>query len=367
MLLVSSCRKNPTASVQAAPAAPSSTATEQAQAAPPAALRVVADVDLGTITVADVRARMRSGNDDDVLQAIGAAVLDALALRELAVLDLRPQAGEARTVAVDRLLRLAFTGQNCVDIAPENLRLRYLERLATYRHPRKFTVWEAFLDCCPGTTAACPPDRRTACLAAHAGRANALSSTLMRAVVALDPPVALTPTTLAPLATTAARVAAIPAFERVVANAGAAGVDADTPAFALRRYTFFGRGDPRFPERAFRRADTALEAAVSALPTLGAVTLAIETQMGWSVAALMAHEPMRWRNLEDPDVQRALSDEACAAAADQARDAWLERVGRAAHVRWHEATITDVFGEGVTRRLPVWRAKNPLHVPEMER
>jgi hypothetical protein len=76
---------------------------------------------------------------------------------------------------------------------------------------------------------------------------------------------------------------------------------------------------------------------------------------------------MRWRNLEDPDVQRALSDEACAAAADQARDAWLERVGRAAHVRWHEATITDVFGEGVTRRLPVWRAKNPLHVPEMER
>ena len=316
--------------------------------AAPGESSVVATVDFGTVSVGDVRARLDGVGDDAVLRALGSAVLDELALRELRVIGQGPASGESRSHAVDRLLPQVFGSAGCARVDNAAVRLRFMGELGRFRHPRSWTVWEAFLPCCDD--AGCDSAARARCLSETAPAARALVASLQGAMAPLDLAAPVTEGAVWPLATSPAQRDAMPAFEGTLAAAPMA----SGRAWQLRRYTFFGRGDERFPESSFRRVDPALEAAVANLGALGAVAGPVELERGWSVAMLAAHEPTRWANVTDADVATALRAEACAVLVQQERDAWLERLGNAATVRWHPEVVRAVWGAGVAARLPVW-------------
>ncbi|MCB9740814.1 MAG: hypothetical protein H6747_16230 [Deltaproteobacteria bacterium] len=360
--LLAGCRRSPApAAEQAAPAGakPADTPIAQPVAADPDP--IIAEVDLGHVRVSHVRARLAPGTvqagADAVLAAIGAAVLDHLALRELAVLDLRPKPGEARTAAVDRLLHGAFAGVDCSRVSAETIRLRYLSDLRRFRHPRSWSVWEAYVPCC-SSGEPCPPERRTPCLAAGLPKLRALRAQLDTSLPALQPPVAVTPGDAVPIDDSPCQRGRIPAFEAAVAA---------SDGVSLRRYRFFDSEDGRFPASAFRRADPALEAAVRPLNALGAIVGPIETGVGASVVMWAGHRPARDQRKEDAEIQRVLRAEACAALANAERDAFLERLGRAASVTWRKDAIARAFGAELAARLQPWKIVERPHVPDMTR
>ncbi len=315
---------------------------------------LVARVDFGSIRVADVRARLEGVGDEAVLRALGAAVLDELALRELRVIGHGPKPGESRSQAVDRLLPQVFGGAGCARVDDAAIRLRFMGALGRFRHPRSWTVWEAYLPCCDEV--GCEAATRARCLAETAPAARALAGTLRTALAAVDLAAAVSEGAAWPLNTSPARRDAVPAFETTIAAAATVGAR----RWQLRRYTFFGRGDQRFPETSFRRVDPAFEAAVAALDALGTIAGPVELERGWSVAMLVAHEPLRWSDVTDADVTAELRAEVCAQLVQQERDAWLERLGQTATVHWNQAQIRAVWGAGVVSRLPVWSREERL-------
>ncbi|MEY3011329.1 MAG: hypothetical protein RIT45_64 [Pseudomonadota bacterium] len=356
------CSRAPTPAPAPSPSPPAPVPTPIA-AATDEADPIVADVDLGVVRASDVRARLPASagprpDPEAVLAAIGAAVLDTLALRELAVLDLRPAPGEPRAAAVDRLLQGAFSGVDCARVTDETIRIRYLSDVRRWRHPRSLTVWEAGVVCCEDP-ADCDMPTRTSCLSGAMPALQTLRKRLAETLPALEPPRPVTPGTDVALADSPCQQARIPAFEAAVAAAG--------PPIRLRRYTFFPRADRRFPAAAFRRADPLLEPAVEALAAIGALTPVVETSDGAAFAMAVAHEPASFLEREDTRVVQTLRREACADLARAERDAFLERLGRAADVRWRTDAMRAAFGVEVAGRLQPWRLRETPHVPDMLR
>ena len=81
---------------------------------------------------------------------------------------------------------------------------------------------------------------------------------------------------------------------------------------------------------------------------------------------VVGHEPARFDDPTVPAVRATLRREICGDLARAERDAFLERLGRAADVRWRHAAIRAAFGAEVAERLRPWRLREAPHVPDME-
>ncbi len=324
---------------------------------------IVADVDLSQVRRSDVADRLaslaRPHTREAITTALGAAVLDALALRELRVLGERPRPGESGAAAVDRLLPLVFHRHGCARVDGEALRLRFLAQLARFRHPRAHLVWEAHWRCCQG--AACEGWSQQPTGNACRSAAMAGARRLAQALGALSLPAEVTPGTTLALEQSPCQARAIPAFEGALAlHAPAA--DAGEPAPTLRRYSFYVRGDARFPESTFRRGDPALETALAKTGRICEAIGPVEVRDGVALVMRAGHLPAAWAERGDASVQAALEEELCQEAAIAERDAWLSRLGAKAQVRWRRPAIAASWGAEVEAAVQPWAGGAPASV-----
>ncbi len=300
---------------------------------------MIGTVDETPIHLSWVRARLvqaeaNLGDAEGTAAALLAAAADVVCLREFAVLDLTPNAGERPHEAVDRLLAGTWPATSACRVDPADLKLAFLAQPSRWRHPTALTLWEAQITCCTDCTNVELHQCQTRTAAAAVALRGALSA-------ALPPPLAVTRTTLA---ASPARARHVPAFERALAKVS--GSQAPT----LLRYTAFAR-EAAFQKMAFRRTDPGLERAAMALP-IGALTPPVRTAAGWSVAMVVGHEPPLAGGLRSPETLRGLRAEVCKTQAAGQRRAYRDRMLGKAVLQWHRDVIRAEFGAAVDAALP---------------
>jgi hypothetical protein len=321
-LVAPGCSRKPKAIVAAEKGAPAAAPTS-----PLSDSSVVAAVDLTEITLAQLRERLRADkpSPQELAEAVVGTVIDALVLRELAVLGITPRADESRPKAVQRLTAEVFSAQRyCAGVSKANLRLAYMADLAQFKHPASWTLWSALTSSRPV--------------------AQALASRLK---ARLPPPPDLpTETTCTgpsgPVAESHAEV-----FEDVVAGMSDAATVVD-----LRRYTFFDRHDAKIPRGHFRETDPAVAAAVKALP-IGGWTGPIAARDGYHVALVVCRDKRRFDGSDAPSVLRQLRIKLCQGAADMAAKEYVERLLKGATVTYRKDVLRRLFGKEALSKLPL--------------
>ncbi len=316
---------------------------------------IVALADLDEVRLSQVLGRLGPAavpTTDAVLEALAAACLDVLVVREMAALGRHPAAERPLADEVDGFLAQVWPedGQ-CHEIAEKDLRWRYLRDVARYKHPDETFVWDALFACCTAAQLPCDRDEVARCRLAQRPGAARLARSL-RGVL---------PRTLAAGVTATLEASPIKEshsvpFEAAVAAAG--GGDPERPGPELRRYSFFATTDPRFPNEAFRHADPAIENAVFGAP-LGSLVGPVDTADGVHVLLVVARLPAR-HGLEDPASRAEVRRRVCAERARSARQAYLEKLLATARIEWRDQILETTFGADVVARL---RAAAPGRAP----
>lgn len=333
---------------------------EATPAAPQAGDLVVATANMRPVYASDVRARQQRPGVDGTLEALGAAVLDVIALRELAQLEQRPAPGETVAAAVDRLLPLVFASHGCVGVSPDDVRRRFVAELARWRHPPRRTAWMLELRCCADG----PCTGRDRCVADHGPAIARVEAALRGAPVPAAQAAGESPAAPESWERSPCLREAALEFERVAADVGARGsVAGDArstasragPAWTLTRAHAYLRGDRRFPERSFPRVEPALETALGSA-ALCQPTGPVATLRGVAFAMVVDAQPAQWGGPEDATIAAQIRAVLCDEGAVLARDAWLQRLGASATVTWDHAAIRARWGDAVADRLRPWAA-----------
>ena len=310
---------------------------------------ILGRIDLSELHASHVRDRLARlpptlAAEDAALQALTAAAEDLLAVREMVGLQQGLRAGERPWQAAERFAANVWPGDANCEADPGDVKLLYLQRLARYKHPAKFAVWDAQIQCCPDP-GACPPPALSACRQATAAIVTELATAIGRDMAKL-PALALPPgVTQVGLEASPVKGVRTDCFERLVAEFASR-----EPRLQLRRYDFYSEGEPGFGAGYFRAGEPAI-AAWAQGAALGAVSAPLATVWGWSVALLAALEPTR-SGKADPAVLAEIKAAACQQLAERERQDWRDRLLRAATLRWNEAAIAAEFGAGVVARLP---------------
>lgn len=300
---------------------------------------VLGTIDGSPIHLSAVRARLNQAETELAIgkgeaTALLAAAADLVCLREFAVLDLKPKAGEPMHIAVDRLLAGTWPAHAGCRVDPADLKMAFLGHPVRWRHPTALTLWEAQIICCDE----CTNVELDRCQRKTEADVKALHSALAKAI---PPPLAVTRATLAD---SPARRAHVPAFERALADSSM------TPMPKLLRYTAFAR-EQAFRKLAFRRTDIPLERATLPLP-IGALTNPIRTATGWSIAMVVGHEDPLHGGLRSKHTQRGLRAEVCKAQAAGQRTAYRDRMLKKALLVWDRAAVRAHLGADADEALP---------------
>ena len=322
----------------------------------------MAQVDLGQVTLAQVRERLgqtvhADSADVAAAESILAAATDVLVIREMAVLKEAPRPGERPWQAVDRFLAAVWNGKGGCNLGKDDLRWTYLREVGRYKHPASTTVWDAQFVCCD-TTAGCPIAEDEACRKRMRPLADHLGETLRAAFArlpALGPSGDATVTTIDDSPVRALRV---PEFEAQVAA-----LTDKEPKVQLRRYTFFARGEPGFEKAHFRSADPAMEQD-AVHRRLGEIAGPIDSAWGADIYMVVAREPSKNGGLEQPEIRSEVERQACADAAAQERNLYRQKLLAGARVLWNKDLIIKTFGKKALALLPPDASARELpHIP----
>ncbi len=315
----SSCNRKPTSIVAVKPSqAPAKDA--------PADTAVVAVVDLSQVTLGDLKTRLGDGarSPDAVAQAMMAAVVDVLVLRELAVLDIRPRADESTVQAVDRLLPEVFSvDRYCGGVSEADLKLAYMTQLSRFKHPASWTLWTG--------------------LAAQRSDAQKLADVLQKRLPA--PPDLPAETTCTGPKSPVIDSHAKP-FEQAVAD-----LAGQSTSVQLRRYTFYDQDDPKIARGHFRGTDAVVAKAVQGL-RIGQWVGPIDGHDGYHVALVVCRDRRRYDSMKDSGVLRVLRKQLCQGAADSAQKEHIERLLVAATITYKRDVLVAAFGETALSKLP---------------
>lgn len=297
----------------------------------PSEASVVAVVDTSTITLGHLQQHLPAqkpgskSTDPQVLaQAMVAAIVDALLLRELAVLDIRPRANERQSDAARRLSAEVFSPQrHCGGVSGADLRLAYMSELSRFKHPASWTVWSA--------------------IAATRADGDRLAKALRDALPS-PPDLPADATCTGP--TSPVFESHAQAFERVVGSLPLAATQA-----VLRRYTFYDQDDPKIPRGHFRGTVWPVAEAVRAMK-IGGLAGPVKAHDGHHVVLLVCRDRRRFDGPEAPNVQIDLRNRVCKGAAEQARQDHVERLIKGATVTYRRQTLTAAFGADALEKLP---------------
>ncbi len=282
--------------------------------------------------------------EDAALQAIVLAAEDLLAVREMLVLKESPKPDERPWQAAERFAANVWRGEPTCAADPGEVKLLYLQQLSRYKHPRKFAIWDAQMQCCPDPTQ-CPPSDLAACRQATLPTMEKLSAALKTrwsALPALGVAADVTDVTVDASPVKGART---DAFEAAVAELSGREV-----RLQLRRYDFYHQGEEGFGSGNFRPGEPRVSAWAETA-RLGDVSAPIETVWGYSIALLAAREPTR-SGKADPAIMARLNATACQQMAERQRQEWRDGLLRAAVLRWDREQIEKSFGSPVYKRLP---------------
>ncbi len=280
--------------------------------------------------------------DDAALQATVLAAEDLLAVREMHVLKQPELPDERPWQSAERFAADVWRGEPTCEADPGDVKLLYLQQLARYKHPAKFAVWDAQMQCCPGT---CTPAELAACRTATLPIMQELAHRLEAQWQALPPMGLAADATDVTVEHSPVKGARTDAFEIAVAALSPHDV-----RLQLRRYDFFRTGEPGFNEGRFRPGEPTIAKWVETA-RLGDVSEPLETVWGYSVALLAAREPTR-SGKADPTIMARLNASACLEMAKKQRQEWREGLLRAAVLRWDRPAVEAHLGPGVYRRLP---------------
>ena len=309
----------------------------------------VGTVDGAVVTLSQVRDRLAQvpvtmAKDEAAATAAAMAAQDQLAIREMAVLHQAPVAGERPWQSADRFAHTVWTDREDCDADPGDIKLLYLQALTKFKHPSKWAVWDAQVQCCPDPDA-CPGPQLEACRRATQVEAEALAADMRQAQATLPPLGLAANATDVALDASPVKGARTDAFERVIASH----VDKE-PKWALRRYDFFQPNEPGFERGPFRPGEPAILGWVKTAK-VGDISAPIATIWGWSVVQLVAREPTR-QGKADPEILKRLTRDACADMAAKSRQNWRDGLLAGAQVKWNAAVIAQHFGPGVVEKLP---------------
>jgi hypothetical protein len=322
--------------------------------APHEAPAPIADPLLGTIDGLDlhlshvcdrlVRLPPTLSTDDAALRALIMAAEDLLAVREMHVLKQAEQPGERPWQAAERFAVNVWRGEPTCEADPGEVKMLYMQQLARFKHPAKFAIWDAQMQCCPDPDK-CPPAELTTCRDATLPHMRALAKQVRERMQALPPLGLAADVTDVDVAHTPVQGARTDAFEAAVA-----GIGAQEPRLQLRRYDFYKQGEPGMEGGRFRAGEPSVAQWVETAH-LGDVSQPTETVWGWSLVLLAAREPMR-SGKADPVIMAQLNAAACLQMAERLRQEWRDGLLRAALMKWDRPKIEAAFGAAVTKRLP---------------
>ena len=328
---------------------PPSSAPAAAPPPPPIADPLLGKVDGLELHLSHVRDRLSRlpptlPVDDAALRALILAAEDLLAVREMHVLKQVEQPGERPWQAAERFAANVWRGEANCEADPGEVKLLYMQQLARFKHPAKFAIWDAQMQCCPDPEQ-CPQAELTACRAATLPHMRALAQDLQTRLRALPPLGLAADVTDVDVANTPVKGARTDAFEAAVATLGA-----QEPRLQLRRYDFYKQGEPGMAGGHFRPGEPNVAQWVESA-RLGDVSQPMETVWGWSLVLLAAREPTR-SGKADPAIMAKLNAAACLQMAERQRQEWRDGLLRAAQLQWDRAKIEATFGAKVVERLP---------------
>ena len=352
---LSACRPAPSVAPVVAPDGVSALPAAHTETADPG----LGTVDGVTVTLSQARDRLAQvpatmPKDEAAATAIAMAAQDLLAIREMAVLHQTPAPGERPWQSADRFAHTVWPEREDCNADPGDIKLLYLQALTKFKHPSKWAVWDAQVQCCPDPDA-CPGPQLEACRKATQVEAETLAADMRQAQAGLPPLGLAVDATDVGLDASPVKGPRTDAFERVTAQ------HTDKEAkWALRRYDFFQPNEPGFERGPFRPGEPAILGWVKTAK-LGDISPPLATVWGWSVVQLVAREPTR-QGKADPEILKRLTREACADMAARSRQNWRDGLLAAAQVKWQAAPIDAHFGPGVVAKLPRGKAflfKNP--------
>ncbi len=345
---------------------PPSAPVDAASAPQPPAVGVEADpvvgkVDAFELHLSHVRDRLARlpptlNPEDAAFQAMVLAAQDLLAVREMYVLKETPKPGERPWQSAERFAANVWRGEPTCEADPGEVKLLYMQQLARYKHPAKFAIWDAQLQCCPDPDK-CPPADLAACRAATLPQMKKLAEGLKAHWQTLPPLGLAADVTDVAVAQSPVKGARTDAFEAAVADGAARDV-----RLQLRRYDFFRAGEPGFGGGHFRPGEPNIAQWVETAH-LGDVSQPIETVWGYSVVLLAAREPTR-SGKADPVILAQLNAAACQQMAERQRQEWRDGLLHAAVLRWDRDAVESHFGAGVYKRLPRNSARFGQPVPQ---
>ena len=350
LLCLGGCKQSPAPAVRP-PAAPASVPVDP----------IMARVDLTDVRLSQVQARLGESAQPEpqqIAHALLGAVSDTLVLRELAVLEHRPKAGETAHAAAARFLAGIWpTDDGCPNLSKDALRMAWMETRGRLHHPSRMTIWEGQFVCCT-SPATCDPASANACKARLHPSAQALHERIdagLPSATGLAAGVTMIALDLSPLASSHGAVA-----EMAIAE-----LSGEVTELRLRRYTFHGQNEPGFAGARLVPTEPEVEAAARQA-ALGAAVGPIETVWGWSVFVLVAREPAQRAAFGDPAVRQRLRQEVCSKLVETERLAYRKRLLAGARLQWRRSAIEAAFGPAVVGALaPDASAREPPHVPEL--
>lgn len=355
VLTCAACHKS--APATPAPIAPAPAAKVEIPPADPE----LGKIDLSTLHLSHVRDRLAHlpanvPADATLTTAIALAAQDLLAVREMAVLHQEPLPSERPWQSADRFAQTVWQPKPDCEADPGDLKVLYLQSLKKFKHPEKYAIWDAQLQCCPDLEK-CPQQELATCQKQTADEASALAQQIQAEIQKLAPLNLPAEVTMVALDASPVKGQRTDLFERAVAEHAV-----KQPKWALRRYDFYRMGEAGFPPGHFRPGEPNV-AKWAEKARLGEVSEPQLTLWGWSVALLVAREPTR-QGKSDPAVLKELTQKACQLMAEQNRQEWRENLLKGAHIRWDRAAIQQQFGAAILAKLPTGRVQQGLPPPE---
>ncbi len=313
---------------------------------------IVAEVDTLPLRGSQLAERLAflHGQPEAGVRAAALAASDLLVLREMQNVGALAAATETAAQASDRLLALTFNDEHGCAIGETEIRMKYMENLATYKHPPAWTVWDAAGQCCDKPEG-CPIAEVEQCRVAIRQQLSGLATQLRADYQKLPPLGQAAQATAVQLEDTPLKQAYLPLFEQRLAD-----LQERERRLRIVRYTFWQHGLPGFEGAHFRQADPAIETAVQHAK-LGEVLGPLDGDDSAHVLVLAArqagsvglpHTPTAMT--EDP-IAQTIRHKLCAEWAQAERTTYRERLLSGAHLVWHREALHGRLDDAAIDKL----------------